>query len=112
MPEPQRDPSLTRLGRALQAIRSRRLMRLSLREYLPAVLTISLWAIILATIGTADTARLFAATVTLRGIQMLTRMSTAPSIKVRSGAPAAIRKQARRIARIVQMRRVRRSTSC
>ena len=102
MPDPQRDPSLTRLGRALHAIRSRRLMRLSLREYLPAVLTISLWAIIVATIGAADTARLFAATVTLRGIQMLTRMSTAPSIKVRSGAPPAIRKQARRMARGVQ----------
>ncbi len=102
MPEPQRDPSLTRLGRALQAIRSRRLMRLSLREYLPAILTIALWAIILATIGTADTARLFAATVTLRGIQMLTRLSTAPSIKVRSGAPFLIRKHARRFARLVQ----------
>jgi len=77
--------------------------RLSLREYLPAVMTISLWAIIVAAIGTADTARLFAATVTLRGVQMLTRMSTAPSIKVRTGAPRAIRKQARRFARLVQL---------
>lgn len=87
----------------LRAIRSPRLLRLSLREYLPAVLTIALWAVILAAIGTADTARLFAATVTLRGIQMLTRMSTAPSVKVRTGAPPAIRKQARRFARLVQL---------
>ena len=66
-------------------------------------MTIALWAIILAAIGTADTARLFAATVTLRGIQMLTRMATAPSIKVRAGAPPPIQKQARRFARIVQL---------
>ena len=103
MPEPQRDPSLTRLGRALRAIQSRRLLRLSLREYLPAVLTISLWAIILAAIGAADTARLFAATVTLRGIQMLTRISTAPSIKVRARAPKPIQKQSRRFAFTVQL---------
>ena len=102
MPDPQRDPSLTRLGRVLRAIKSPRLLRLSLREYLPAVMTITLWAIILATIGTADTARLFAATVTLRGIQMLTRLSTAPSVKVRAGAPLPIQQQARRFARAVQ----------
>lgn len=66
-------------------------------------MTISLWAIIFAAIGHADTARLFAATVTLRAIQMLTRLATAPSLKVRVGASRAIRKQARRFARIVQL---------
>ena len=66
-------------------------------------MTISLWAIIVVAIGTADTARLLAATVTLRAIQMFTRMSTAPSIKVRAGAPPPIQKQARRFARLVQL---------
>ena len=103
MPEPHRDPSSSRLGRALRAINPGRLLRLSLREYLPALATIALWAIILAALGHADTARLFAATVTLRAIQMLTRLTTANSVKARVGAPAPIRKQARRFARIVQL---------
>ena len=67
------------------------------------MLTISLWAIILAAIGHADTARLFAATVTLRAIQMFTRLSTAGSLKARIGAPNTIRKQARRLARLLQL---------
>ena len=66
-------------------------------------MTIALWAIILVAIGHADTARLFAATVTLRAIQMLTRLTTANSVKARIGAPRPIRKQARRFARIVQL---------
>ncbi len=103
MPEPQRDPPSSRLDRALRAIKPRRLLRLALREYLPAVMTIALWAVILVAIGHADTARLFAATVTLRAIQMLTRLSTSPSIMARAGAPRPIRKQARRFARIVQL---------
>ncbi len=103
MPEPQRDPPSSRLDRALRAIKPRRLLRLSLREYLPALATIALWAIIVVAIGHADTARLFAATLMLRAIQMLTRMATAKSIKARVEGPAAIRKQARRFARIVQL---------
>lgn len=91
MPDPHRDPPPSRL------------LNLSLREYLPALMTIALWATIFAAIGHADTARLFAATVTLRAIQMLTRLTTAPSLKVRVGAPAAIRKQTRRLSRIVQI---------
>jgi hypothetical protein len=81
----------------------RRLLHLSLREYVPAVATILLWAVILAAIGHADSARLFAATVSLRGILMLTRLTTTQAIKARSGAPKAINKQARRFARIVQL---------
>jgi hypothetical protein len=102
VPDPQRDPPTSRIGRALRAINPPRLLRLSLREYLPAVATIALWAIIVVAIGHADTARLFAATVMLRAIQMLTRLATAKSIKARVAAPGAIRKQARRFARIVQ----------
>ena len=103
MPDPQRDPSPSRFGRALRAVKPRRLLRLTLREYVPAVATILLWAVILVAIGHADTARLFAATVTLRGVQMLTRLTTAQSIKARTGAPRAIRRQARRYSRLVQL---------
>ena len=103
MPDPQRDPPLSRFGRALRGVRPRRLLHLSLREYLPALATILLWALVLAAIGHADTARLFAAAVMLRAVQMLTRMTTAPSIKARTGAPKAIRVQARRFARMVQI---------
>jgi|GEM_PF-3234617 len=84
---------MTRRGRILQ---------LSLREYLPLLLTIALWAVILAVIGHADTARLLAATVAMRALQMLTRLNTATSLKVRNGAPRAIRLQAKRFALGVQ----------
>ena len=103
MPEPESDPPTTRLARALRAINPRRLLRLSLREYLPALATIALWAIVVVAIGHADTARLFAAALSLRAIQMLTRLATAKSIKARVGAAAPVRKQARRFARIVQI---------
>ena len=103
MPDPQRDPPLSRFGRTLRRVKPRHLLRLALREYVPAGSTILLWAIILAAIGHADTARLFAATVTLRGVQMLTRLTTAQSVKARVGAPKSIQKQARRFARIVQL---------
>jgi len=102
VPEPPSDPPPTRLGRALRAINPARLLQLSLREYLPATATIALWAIIVAAIGHADTARLFAATLMLRAIQMLTRMATAKSIKARVSTPKAIRRQARNFARVVQ----------
>ncbi len=103
MPDPQRDPPPTRIGRTLRAIQPRRLLHLSLREYLPQLGTIALWAIIVVAIGHADSARLFAATVTLRGVQMLTRLTTAQSVKVRVGASSAVRRQARRTARLVQL---------
>jgi len=103
VPDPQRDPPPTRLGRTLRAVNPRRLLRLSLREYLPLLMTIALWTVIIAAIGHADTARLLAATVALRAIQMFTRLTTAPSIKTRVSAPKAIRRQARRFARLVQL---------
>ncbi len=103
MSDPQRDPLLTRLRRSLRAIEPRRILRLSLREYAPLLAMLGMWATILAAIGHADTARLFAATIMLRAIQMLTRITTAQSIKVRVEAPKAIRRQARRVARFVQL---------
>ena len=77
--------------------------RLAWREYLPQALTIALWATIFAAIGSADTARLFAATVMIRAIQMLTRVSTATPLKLRVGADRQVRIAARRLARIVQV---------
>jgi hypothetical protein len=83
-------------------IKRHHIVRLSLREYLPLLITIAMWAVIVAAIGHADTARLFAATVMMRAVQLLTRMNTAPSLKARIGAPRQIRRQARRIALAVQ----------
>jgi hypothetical protein len=83
-------------------IKRRHIIRLSLREYLPMLTTIALWAVIVAAIGHADTARLLAATVIMRAVQMLTRMTTASSLKARVGAPREIRRQARRFALAVQ----------
>lgn len=79
-----------------------RIARLALREYLPLTLTVALWAVIVAAIGHADTVRLLAATVAIRGVVMLTRMTTASSLKARAGSPRPIRRQARRFAFAVQ----------
>ena len=106
MPDPQRDPPPSRppsrFARVPRVLQPRRLLHLSLREYLPLGATVALWAVIVLAIGHADTARLFAATICFRAVQMLTRMNTARSIKLRSGAPKPVRRQARRKARIVQ----------
>ena len=83
-------------------IKRRHIIRLGLREYLPMGATIALWAVIVAAIGHADAARLLAATVVMRAVQMLTRLTTASSLKARVGAPRAIRHQARRYALGVQ----------
>ncbi len=79
-----------------------RLARLAWREYLPMLLTIALWGVILLVIGHADTARLFAATILVRSTQMLTRLATAPALRARVGAEAPVRRQARRFARLAQ----------
>ena len=83
-------------------IKRRQVVRLSLREYLPLLLTAALWAVIILEIGTADAARLLAATVTLRALQMATRLSTAGSLKTRVEARPSVRRQARRFAIRVQ----------
>ncbi|MGI8932403.1 MAG: hypothetical protein ACR2FK_08510 [Sphingomicrobium sp.] len=83
-------------------IERRQVARLAWREYFPLLMTIAMWAVILAAIGHADTARLFAAMVMVRAIQMLTRLSTAPGIKLRVGAERAVRRAAKRLARTVQ----------
>ena len=60
--------------------------------------TIALWAVVVAAVGHADAARLLAATVSVRVIQLLTHFSTTTALKQRIAAPEAIRRQARRFA--------------
>lgn len=76
--------------------------RLAWREYVPLLCIVAMWSLILLALGHADTARLFAATLMVRAIQMLTRLSTAPSLKARIGAEPAIQKRARRLALFAQ----------
>lgn len=83
-------------------IKGQRVARLAWREYLPQLMTIATWAVIVAAIGTADTARLLAATVIIRALQMLTRLSTAGGLKLRVGADLAVRRAAKWLAQKVQ----------
>lgn len=82
--------------------RRARITQLAWREYLPLAATAASWGLIIIAVGTADMARLLAAVVFIRGVQMLARLSTAAPLRRRIGAPAAIRKQARRYAFNVQ----------
>ncbi|HVF38112.1 MAG TPA: hypothetical protein VNA29_09265 [Sphingomicrobium sp.] len=74
------------------------LKRLAWREYLPMAATIATWALILAAIGHADAARLFAAALSIRAIQLLTKISTVPALRRRLEAPVAVQRQARWLA--------------
>ena len=84
-------------------IRAHRIKDLLRREYLPMGATIAMWAAVVAAIGHADTARLLASTVFVRAIQLLTKMSTATSLKQRMGAPPEIRSQAKHFAINLQL---------
>jgi len=76
----------------------RRIAELTGREYLPMAATIALWAVAVAAIGHADTARLLAAVTFVRAIQLLTKFATSVSLKRRADAPKAVRRQAKRFA--------------
>ena len=76
----------------------KRLKQLAWREYLPLAATASMWAIIVLSIGHADTARLLAAAIMVRAVQLLTKFATQIALKRRIGAPKAIRGQAKRFA--------------
>jgi len=80
----------------------RQLKQLAWREYLPLAGTIATWAVIVAAIGHADTARLLAAVAVVRAVQMLTKLATPMSLKRRLQAPREIRRQARRLALTLQ----------
>lgn len=78
------------------------LKQLAWREYLPLAGTIATWAVIVAAIGHADTARLIAAVAVVRAVQMLTKLATPPALTRRLKAPRKIRRQARRFALTLQ----------
>lgn len=82
--------------------RRRKLTQLAWREYLPMGATIAMWAVIVAAIGHADTARLLAAVTLIRAVQMLTKLATPLVLKRRLMAPKAIRRQAKRVALSLQ----------
>ena len=83
--------------------RRRRLTQLAWREYLPMLATIATWAVIVAAIGHADTARLLAAVTAIRAIQLLTKFATPPALKRRAKAPREVRRQAKRFALTLQI---------
>jgi hypothetical protein len=66
------------------------------------VATIAMWAVIVAAIGHADTARLLAAVTMMRAVLMLTKLATPLVLKRRLLAPKEIRRQAKRVARELQ----------
>ena len=76
----------------------RKLKQLAWREYLPMVMAIAMWAVIVAAIGHADAARLLAAVTLIRAVQMLTKLATQLVLKRRLGAPRAVQRQAKRFA--------------
>jgi hypothetical protein len=80
----------------------RQLKQLAWREYLPMAGTIATWAVIVAAIGHANTARLIAAVAAVRAVQMLTKLATPPALKRRLKAQREIRRQARRFALTLQ----------
>jgi hypothetical protein len=82
--------------------RGRQIKRLAEREYLPMAATIAMWAVIVAAIGHAETARLIAAATSVRACQMLTKLATPIALKRRLGAPRQVRQQAKRFAFALQ----------
>lgn len=76
----------------------KRLKQLAWREYLPLAATAAMWAVIVLAIGHAHTARLLAAVVLVRAVQMLTKVATTTPLRLRIRAGKAVRRQARRFA--------------
>ena len=73
----------------------KRFKQLAWREYLPLAATASMWALILLAIGHAHTARLLAAVVLVRAVQMLTKIATGTSLRLRLQASKPVRRQAK-----------------
>lgn len=74
-----------------------RLPGLVAREYIPLAATTLAWAAIAAHYGTADTARLFGATVIVPGVRALTALDVGPSLIRRLRAPEPVYRHARRM---------------
>ena len=82
--------------------RKKQIKQLAWREYLPLAATASMWAVIVIAIGHADAARLLAAITFIRGVQLMTRLATPTVLKARIKAPKPVRRQARRLAFLLQ----------
>jgi hypothetical protein len=82
--------------------RRRKIEQLAWREYLPLAGTVATWAVVVAAIGHADTARLLAAVAATRAVQQLTKLATQAPLMRRMKAPREIRRQARRLAMTMQ----------
>lgn len=82
--------------------RKRQIKQLAWREYLPLVLLVALWGVIVAAIGHADAARLLAAVTFIRSCQLLTRMATTIALRQRMHAPKPARRASRRLAYLLQ----------
>jgi hypothetical protein len=78
--------------------KKKRLKQLAWREYLPLAATAAMWAVIVLSIGHADTARLLAAVVMVRAVQLCTRLATGMALNLRLQASAALQRQAKRFA--------------
>ena len=78
--------------------KKKQLKRLAWREYLPLAGTAAMWSVILLSIGHANTARLLAAVVMVRAVQLCTRLATGMALNLRLQASPAIRRQAKRLA--------------
>ena len=82
--------------------KKKRLKQLAWREYLPLAATAATWSVILLSIGHADAARLLAAVVMVRAVQLCTRLATPMALKLRIQASPAVRRQSQRFAFICQ----------
>lgn len=76
--------------------------RLTVHEYIPMAAMLAFWAIVAIAIGHADTARLLAATVLVRGAAMLGELSTSGPMRSRALAGPAIRRRSLRNAALMQ----------
>jgi len=79
------------------------ILRLSLREYGPAIGWIVAWGIVAAAVGHADAARLVAATAFVRSARYLTSPSSAPALRRRLVARGRLHRAAHWTATIVEL---------
>ena len=82
--------------------KKKQIKQLAWREYLPLAATAASWAVIVLAIGHADAARLLAAVTFVRGVQLMSRLATPTVLKMRVKAPQAVRRHAKRLARVLQ----------
>lgn len=82
--------------------KKKKIKQLAWREFLPLGATAAMWAVIVLAIGHADAARLLAAVTFVRGTQLMLRLATPTALKLRFNAPSLVRRQAKRLAFLLQ----------